>query len=261
MHIKMGNSQNPITTYTSASSTTGQKTESSTTAKSTSLTSATQTTFSSLASLLSDAATRAEIRDASSSRSQLQSMAESLLTAIDGPVYTQNKAKHDQEIPDTQSTELLQLASKATDFLNGKTTNPFAGMQREQLALIAYDDGSAFTVNERRAALKEIGSQEDKWTQQFISSAQKEISASGSYKKSYSALLSHYRELPAIEQAQYSEGLEQQLVSKVAKSTSDSTGENTVFTDALLTLQKQQISSMRMQISSLSLFSLAANKR
>ncbi|WFW12911.1 hypothetical protein NFJ59_21435 [Citrobacter freundii] len=47
----------------------------------------------------------------------------------------------------------------------------------------------------------------------------------------------------------------------MTKSTSDSTGENTVFTDTLLTLQKQQISSMRMQISSLSLFSLAANKR
>ncbi len=260
MHIKMGNSQNPLTTYTSVSSTSEKKSDSATAATSSASSGASQTTLSSLASLLSDAATRAEKRDATHSRAQLQSMAESLLNVIDGPVYSQNKAKHDAEVPDTKNTELLQLATKATDFLNGKTSNPFAGMQREQLALIAYDDGTGFTVNERRAALKEIGAQEDKWTQQFISNAQKEISTTGSYKKSYGELLTHYRALPAIEQAQYSENLEQQLVNKVSTTTKNSSGKDTVFTDALLTLQKQQISSMRMQISSMSLFSLAASK-
>ncbi|WP_437890160.1 hypothetical protein [Phytobacter sp. V91] len=258
MQVKTGNTQNPLISYTSTT-TTAQKNESTSSAKTTTASTATQTSFSSLASLLSDAATRAEKRDATSSRAQLQTMAEALLNVIDGPVYTQNKAKHDQEVPDTNSTELLQLATKATDFLNGKTTNPFAGMQREQLSLIAYDDGSSFTVNERRAALKEIGVQEDKWTQSFISSAQKEIGATGTYKKSYAELLNHYRELPAIEQAQYSADLEQNLVNKISSKTS-SNSKDTVFTDALLTMQKQQISSMRMQISSLSLFSLAASR-
>lgn len=258
MYIKLGNTQNPLTTYTSVASSSDQKADSTTAAKQS--TAATQTTLSSLASLLSDAATRAEKRDASNSHDQLKSMAEALLNVIDGPVYTQNKAKNDSEVPDTKSAELLQLATKATDFLNGKTTNPFAGMQREQLALIAYDDGTAFTVNERRAALKEIGAQDDKWTQKFISNAQKEISASGSYKKAYGELLSHYQSLPAIEQAQYDENFEEQLVKKVATSNTSGSGKDSVFTEALVNLQKQQVSSMRMQISSLSLFSLAASR-
>lgn len=258
MQIKTGNTHTPHTTYTSVASSPDSKATATTSVKESASTS--QTTISGLASLLSDAATRAEKRDASNSHTQLKNMAEALLNVIDGPTYTQNKAKYDSEVPDTKNAERLQLASKATNFLNGKAANPFTNMKREQLVLIAYDDGNTFTVNERRAALTEIGVQDSKWTQNFISNAQKEIRDSGTYKKSYRELLSHYQSLPAIEQVQLNDNFEEQLVKKIATASNSSSDKDSVFTQALVNLQKQQISSMRMQISSLSLFSLAARR-
>lgn len=102
------------------------------------------TTVSMLARQLSDAATRAETRVGHKS-------AELLEPITDGK-YFANKAQHDAEIPDTTSEELLTRARQATGFVNGSDSNPFSGLTRDQLNLIALDDGGPFTINERRAA-------------------------------------------------------------------------------------------------------------
>ena len=101
-------------------------------------------TVSILARQLSDAATRAETRVGHKS-------AELLEPITDGK-YFANKAQHDAEIPDTTSEELLTRARQATGFVNGSNSNPFNGLTRDQLNLIAHDDGGPFTINERRAA-------------------------------------------------------------------------------------------------------------
>ena len=101
-------------------------------------------TVSILARQLNEAAIRAEIPLGQQSADSLE--------AITDNKYFANKAQHDAEIPTTRHPELLARARQATGFLNGHDSNPFNGLGRDQLNLIARDNGGAFTVNERRAA-------------------------------------------------------------------------------------------------------------
>ena len=107
-------------------------------------------TVSILARQLSEAATRAETRDVPKDAK--------LLGAITGDAYFSNQAQHDAEAPKTASPELLARARQATAFVNDADSNPFKGLTRDQLSLIAHDDGGSFTANERRAAWLEMQS-------------------------------------------------------------------------------------------------------
>ena len=102
------------------------------------------TTVSTLARQLSDAATRAGKQSADP------------LHAVTGDNYLANKARHDAERPNTDNPELLARARQATSFISGVDGNPFKGLTRDQLSLIARDEGGPFTVNERRAAWEEL---------------------------------------------------------------------------------------------------------
>lgn len=112
--------------------------------------SVTSSSVSILARQLSEAATRAHTRGDQSN--------DVLLGPIVSERYLVNKAQHDAEVPDTDTPELLARARQATGFANGSDTNPFKGLARDQLVLIAHDDGGPFTVNERRAAWDELQS-------------------------------------------------------------------------------------------------------
>jgi len=103
--------------------------------------------ISSLARQLSEAVTRAQTRDSSLRPADLD--------LITGDKYFADKAQHDAEVPEADAPELLIRAKQATGFLNGSDSNPFKGLSRDQLNLIAYDDSGAFTLNERRAAWQE----------------------------------------------------------------------------------------------------------
>lgn len=108
------------------------------------------TTVSSLARQLSEAAIRAE--------SRFGQIASSSLDVITTNRYFSNKVQHDSEVPKGNSPELLVRARQATDFVNGSGSNPFKGLSRDQLSLIAHDEGGSFTINERRAAWQEVQS-------------------------------------------------------------------------------------------------------
>lgn len=110
----------------------------------------TSSTVSILARQLSEAATRAETRAGQVSANPLHS--------ITGDNYLANKAQHDTETPSTENPELLARARQATGFVNGTDSNPFKELARNQLSLIAGDDGGSFTVNERRAAWEALAS-------------------------------------------------------------------------------------------------------
>ncbi|QYM92781.1 hypothetical protein [Dickeya zeae] len=178
--------------------------------------------LSSMARLLSEAATRAAARDASTDRSGLKAIADATIEKLLGPGYNQNKATYDAEVPDSTDPQRLAQATQATDFLNGKGTNPFKGMSRDQLALITYDDSGAFTVNERRAAWKEAYDQEETWKRAVIAKMNEEDARKGRVSSStYQSILDHYQSLPAIEEAQLPGGYASQLMTQIQQGGSD----------------------------------------
>ncbi|HHL2501719.1 TPA: hypothetical protein ACQ301_003821 [Yersinia enterocolitica] len=168
--------------------------------------SATNSNLSSLAQQLSDAALRAEERDAKMSRQELTAKSNSLLNQITGMGYYNSRKSYDQEVPDTNNPERLARAKQATAFTNGAASNPFQGMSREQLDLIAYDDSGSFTINERRAAWQESYDQEESWRVMAVAQSKIEWDQ-GEFKQTnfFKSVLQHYEELPKIEQAQYPE--------------------------------------------------------
>lgn len=86
---------------------------------------------------------------------------------LDSPL----RAEYDKEGLDADDPEAVALAKQATHYLNGHGSNPFKGMSRDQLALIAYDESGTFTVNERRAARNESGHQESIWRKNIVAKA------------------------------------------------------------------------------------------
>jgi hypothetical protein len=102
-------------------------------------------------------------------------------------------------------------AKQATEFVNGRGgtafvgKNPFAGLSRDQLALIMYDQGNAFTVNERRAALHEYNAQRSLWSQKVCAQAQMEQATTNTFTNFYKACIAEYQEGSLIEQATYPE--------------------------------------------------------
>ncbi|MDT8925832.1 hypothetical protein RBE51_23905 [Pseudomonas taiwanensis] len=159
--------------------------------------------LSSLAQKLSAAANRASLRDDQLSRKELAALAARIREKIFGPSYDFGKAIHDAQVPETNDEEWLARARQATDFLNGKGTNPFAGFSREQLSLIAYDESGEFTVNERRAAMYEASRQYCEWTLYISDRLWNEHQQTGRITNGLYEILGYYKSLPPIEEAQF----------------------------------------------------------
>ncbi|MCF5469234.1 hypothetical protein GIV70_23380 [Pseudomonas syringae] len=128
-----------------------------------------------------------------------------------GSSYDANKARHDAEVPQSNDPDRLERAKNATEFVNGSGNNPFSGMSRDQLSLIAYDESGDFTVNEKKSAWLESYRQERIWRQQVVAEGSAEYSATGKLTDFYTSVLDHYKELPAIEQSQYPSSYETRL--------------------------------------------------
>lgn len=201
--------------------------------------------LSSLSVQLSESAARAAARDASLSSKALGAKASELLSKISGDGYFANKKANDAEVPDTQDPGLLARADKATQFVNGSDRNPFAGLSRDQLSLIIYDDSGVFTTNERRAALSESSDQEYAWRQWAVANAIAEYNETGKLTNFFTAVLEHYKELPVVEQAQYPNSYEAKLQGWIALDfnykthTADGTGSAQDVMDRILNLDKQ----------------------
>lgn len=201
--------------------------------------------LSSLSLQLSESAARAAARDSSLSRKELGAKASELLSKISGDGYFANKKANDTEVTDTQDPKLLARAENATQFVNGRGKNPFAGMSSDQLSLIIYDDSGSFTTNERRAALSESFDQEYAWRQKVVANAMAEYNGTGKLTKFFTAALEHYKDLPAIEQAQYPDSYEAKLQGWIALDfnykthTAEGTGSAQDVINQVLNLDKQ----------------------
>lgn len=211
------------TTALTASSAAGQVSNASQTQSAPGVQIVSTLTISTLARQLAESASRAEARDMTLSRSELGEKAKAALSQIQGDAYFANKAKNDSEVPKTSDPELLARAKQATAYVNSAARgdhsekNPFAGLSREQLANIMYDDSGTFTVNERRAAFYESYNQEEAWREQVCAQAMEEYNRTGKLTNFFSLVLGHFRELPAIEQAQYPENYASDLECKIGQ--------------------------------------------
>src|SRR5450830_493806 len=103
---------------------------------------------------------------------ELKAEAQRLLAPLNALTNDAAIARADQQVPNTNDTELLARAKQATSFLKKNAANPFAGMQREKLTSIIYDNSGAYTTNERVAAMSEQQNQDFKyWSAVFSESA------------------------------------------------------------------------------------------
>ena len=139
------------------------------------------------------------------------------------PIFRLNPpALHDAEVPKTDDPELLERARQATIYVNKAAAqdptakNPFAGLTREQAALIAYDDKGPYTANERCAAWRHGNNLEEQWRAGLMARGwQESDSTGGRVPKFMTECLDHYRALPAIEQARYDDGYEGRLLTSI----------------------------------------------
>ncbi len=177
-------------------------------------------TISTLARQLADSAARAEKRDSTLSRSELANKAQIFHNECSADADPAIQAKHDSEVPQSKDPELLARAKQATAFLaanrhGGGEKNPFAGLSREQLANITYDDSGTYTFNERMAAYSEAMRQEYEWGVKVAAKAMDEYNSTGKLTNFFMSVLEHYKGLPAIEQAQYPKDYASDLESKI----------------------------------------------
>lgn len=163
--------------------------------------------ISTLARQLNEAAERAAARDGSLSRAQLAALEGVLRNEVVGDDcywFSGYRANAEAENPQSDDPELLSRAKRATDFVSGKSgKNPFTGLSREQLVLILYDQGDAFTLNERRAAYYEYAQQRSAWSRKVCAQAQIEQKETNTFTNFYKACIAEYQAASPIEQATY----------------------------------------------------------
>jgi hypothetical protein len=157
---------------------------------------------------LSDSAKRASDRDSVMTRDELAAYAKKQKHDFLREGYDANKKQHDLEVPKTHDRDLLERAKRATDYVNRSDKggslgrNSFAGLGRDQLTLVAYDDSGAFTVNERRAAWYASHDLEQAWNKEVASRGQLERGFTGKTPVFLTEVLNHYKALPEIEKVQ-----------------------------------------------------------
>lgn len=168
--------------------------------------------ISTLAGQLAYSAGDAAARNQGLSHTELGAKAERMVDQILYELTPANAARFAAETPKTSDPALLKRAQLATAFVNGgmkdnvgSEPNPFAGLSREQLANITYDESGAFTVNERRAAFSESYRLEEQWRVKVVAQMQDEYGRTGKLTDFFKEILDHYNGLPAMEQAQYPE--------------------------------------------------------
>lgn len=180
--------------------------------------------ISTLAGQLAYSASDSAEKNKGLSHAQLATKAERMVDALLYDCTPANVARASSEVPKTNDPALLKRAQLATAFVNGgrkdnvgSEPNPFAGLSREQLANIAYDESGSFTLNERRAAYEESYRIEEEWRVKVVAKMMSEYHNTGKLNDFFKEVLDHFNELPAMEQAQYPENYASDLTAKIKR--------------------------------------------
>ncbi len=172
--------------------------------------------ISSLSQQLNAAQARADLRDSSLSRDALAAKASEMRGQLSGSAYQQNKTQHDAEVPNTSDPAHLERAKQATEYTNGRGSNPFKGFAPEQLTLIIYDESGTFTTNEKRAALSEQGDQEYAWRAAVVAEINRQWDEkNGDISDALKDIMDYFDNLPPIEEAQYDSSWRQSLQNNI----------------------------------------------
>jgi hypothetical protein len=172
--------------------------------------------ISTLARQLSECAERAVVRDKALSREALGNLAIRLSGQSTSGRYAGSNISEMLIRSSADDPALLQRDHQAvlynvnSTFGDKSLPNPFRGLSREDMVLIAYDESDTFTVNERYAAFQGAYQLEQNFRE-----AHCRRGSEGAFNQHpflcYAELLTHYRSLPLIEQAQYPEDYEARL--------------------------------------------------
>jgi hypothetical protein len=119
-----------------------------------------------------------------------------------------------QEMPDTEDPERLESAKRAAAYNDsirstprGSASNPFAGVDRNQLTSIIYDDTGAYTLSERYAAWSE--QQRQDFTR--LDAVFEGITHGGDNRTLYKTLLDYFDEMSPVEQSIYPKDYRERL--------------------------------------------------
>lgn len=188
--------------------------------------------LSTLSAQLADSVSRAEVRDSTLSREELCLEHSRLIRQLCGENYDGKRA-------DTSDPDLIERARRATEYVMRSDQHvrnlksPFSELSREQLTLITYDEGGAYTTDERRAALRGISDIEGQWNRRVIRLGDMEVAAGLANQPKFCAeIIAHYRTLPPIEQAVYPDNYEARLQARINEPPQDTATKD----DPLITL-------------------------
>ncbi len=178
--------------------------------KSTSLGAGETVSISASAKALYSQSSAAE-RQASMSQSDLRGLYDK--SSRDISKFTQVIAGGDYSkenfLPQTEDPDRLALGQKALDYSIARAqlppknaSNPFAGMARDDLSAIVYDDTETYTLAERNAAYNELFRQD----QEYFSKLFAKITNGGDNREVFKGILDYFDDLPPVEQSAYPDG-------------------------------------------------------
>jgi hypothetical protein len=172
--------------------------------------------ISSLANRLSKAENFSAGANSNLSHDQLGEKVQKNIERINYPLTGQNKARMAKDVPEPSDASALASASAASDYVNNLSgPNPFAGLSREQLSMIANDESGTFTTNEKYAAYRQAYDEEQVWRSKAVAEAMEEYHGTGKLTDFFKSALEHFNELPSAEQSLYPKDYATDLQEKI----------------------------------------------
>ena len=112
-------------------------------------------------------------------------------------------------LPKTDDPERLSVAQQSIDFAIGlsylppkNVSNPFAGMARNDLSAMVYDDTNTYSEAERYAAYVELSKQDYEHFSKLFAKTEH----NNDRRELYAGILEYFDALPPVEKAAYPEG-------------------------------------------------------
>ncbi len=144
-----------------------------------------------------------------------QSQLNGLRTSTDSLLYSFSQSistgsyNREELLPKTDDPSRLELGQKALDYAiarhqspPGKASNPFAGMARNDLSAVTYDDSGTYTTAERYAAWSELKKQDEAYFSKLFT----KITNGGDNREVFKGILDYFDNLPPVEKTAYPSG-------------------------------------------------------
>lgn len=126
-----------------------------------------------------------------------------------GILVSSRNYKEEDLLPETDDPARLAIAQQSIDFAVGLSylppknlPNPFAGMPRNDLSAMVYDDTNTYSEAERYAAYVELSKQD----YEYFSQLSARTANNDDNRELFKGILEYFDELPPVEKAAYPEG-------------------------------------------------------